>query len=99
MSLPEVVDKVLRWLRAGYPDGIPATDYFPLFALLSTRLSEEEIEDFTAELAGLTDADTAKVIYEAAAGSTSRHPSADQLARVRARLEAGREQSGDAEMP
>jgi hypothetical protein len=98
MSLPEVVDKVLRWLRAGYPDGVPATDYFPLFALLSTRLSEEEIEDFAEELAGLSDTDTAKVIYEAAADSAGRHPSADELARVRARLDAGRERSGDPEM-
>ena len=28
------VGKVLDWLRAGYPDGVPPRDYFPLIALL-----------------------------------------------------------------
>ena len=31
---------VLNWLHKGYPDGVPATDYYPLLALLSRTLSE-----------------------------------------------------------
>ncbi|WP_256250844.1 DUF3349 domain-containing protein [Mycobacterium malmoense] len=45
---------VLRWLRAGYPDGVPGPDRVPLLALLrSTPLTEEQIKevvrDITAE--------------------------------------------------
>ena len=29
--------KIVAWLQAGYPDGIPATDRVPLLALLSRR--------------------------------------------------------------
>lgn len=34
---------VLDWLHKGYPDGVPATDYYPLLALLSRSLSEDEV--------------------------------------------------------
>ena len=29
MALPAVLQKVLDWLHAGYPTGIPQTDYYP----------------------------------------------------------------------
>ena len=98
MSLSEVVDKVLGWLRAGYPDGVPPKDYIPLFALLGQRLSENEIEDVAQELQGLSDAGTAQVIREALTSRTQHHPTDAELARVQARMEAGRQRSGDAEM-
>lgn len=37
---------VLRWLRAGYPEGVPGPDRVPLLALLrSTPLTEEQIAE------------------------------------------------------
>ena len=37
---------VLRWLQAGYPDGVPAPDRLPLVALLrSTPLTEEQVQE------------------------------------------------------
>ncbi|WP_162562002.1 DUF3349 domain-containing protein, partial [Mycolicibacterium brumae] len=33
-------DNVLDWLRAGYPNGVPPKDYFPLLALLTRTLTE-----------------------------------------------------------
>lgn len=37
---------MLRWLRAGYPEGVPGPDRVPLLALLrSTPLTEEQIRD------------------------------------------------------
>lgn len=37
---------VLRWLQAGYPDGVPGPDRVPLLALLrSTPLTEEQIKE------------------------------------------------------
>jgi hypothetical protein len=35
---------VVGWLRAGYPEGIPPTDYFPVLALLSRRLSNDDVK-------------------------------------------------------
>ena len=34
MALPPFLDKVVGWLRAGYPTGVPEHDYIPLFAIL-----------------------------------------------------------------
>ncbi|SUE13444.1 Protein of uncharacterised function (DUF3349) [Rhodococcus gordoniae] len=34
---------VLDWLRAGYPEGIPAKDHFALLAVLKRRLTDEEL--------------------------------------------------------
>jgi hypothetical protein len=37
---------VLRWLQAGYPDGVPGPDRVPLLALLqSTPLTDGQIRD------------------------------------------------------
>ncbi|WP_406816516.1 DUF3349 domain-containing protein [Mycobacterium sp. M23085] len=37
---------VLRWLRAGYPEGVPGPDRVPLLALLrSTPLTEDQIAE------------------------------------------------------
>jgi hypothetical protein len=90
MSPSEVVHKIVDWLRAGYPEGVPATDYVPLFALLlRDHLTEEDITTLAAELAALSDADTAKVINEALAGCSGCQTSEAEIARVRGRLAAG----------
>lgn len=40
---PSYLHLVLDWLHKGYPDGVPATDYYPLLALLARNLSEDEV--------------------------------------------------------
>ena len=68
MSLPGFLQKIVDWLRAGYPEGVPATDYVPLFSvLLRTHLTEDDVSAFARELAALSDEDTARVISEALA--------------------------------
>jgi Protein of unknown function (DUF3349) len=47
-SLPQ---SVLRWLRAGYPEGIPPQDYLPILGVLRRKLTPEEIHSIAAELA------------------------------------------------
>lgn len=37
------LEKVVAWLKAGYPQGIPQGDFIPLVALLNRRLTQEEI--------------------------------------------------------
>lgn len=50
MILPPFLTSIVEWLRAGYPDGVPEQDYVPLFALLSRRLSEEEVDQVADRL-------------------------------------------------
>lgn len=40
---PSFLTSILNWLRAGYPDGVPEQDYVPLIALLSRRLTPDEV--------------------------------------------------------
>ena len=43
--------KVLDWLRAGYPGGVPGPDRVPLLALLrNTPLTEDEIREVVREI-------------------------------------------------
>ncbi|MDR2280570.1 MAG: DUF3349 domain-containing protein, partial [Gordonia sp. (in: high G+C Gram-positive bacteria)] len=39
---PTLFENVVNWIRAGYPDGVPAADYPPLLALLTPVLTESE---------------------------------------------------------
>ena len=50
MSLPPFLSSVVNWLRAGYPNGVPDSDYIPLLAILSRRLSNDEVRAVTHEL-------------------------------------------------
>lgn len=45
-SAGSLVHRVLNWLRAGYPEGVPGTDRVPLLSLLrSTPLTEDQIKE------------------------------------------------------
>ena len=50
MSLSDVAARVLAFIRAGYPEGVPPTDYYPLLALLRHRLTEDEVAMIAAQL-------------------------------------------------
>lgn len=39
----KVIDRVVALLARGYPQGIPRQDYFPLLALLTRWLAEDEV--------------------------------------------------------
>lgn len=80
---------VVGWLRQGYPDGIPPTDYHPLLALLKRSLSEDEVVQ--AAFTILKDADpddpvTAEQIREAIVETSEKEPTADEVNQVAARL-------------
>lgn len=90
MGASKVLQKIVGWLRAGYPEGVPATDYVPLFTLLlRNNLTDEDISAVAAELAALSDEDSTKAIDEALTGCSGCEPSEAELARVRGRLAAG----------
>ncbi|MBJ7291790.1 DUF3349 domain-containing protein [Williamsia sp.] len=43
MADTKTFDAILDWVRAGYPEGVPPKDYFPLLALLKRSLDEEQV--------------------------------------------------------
>ncbi|MBI3228238.1 MAG: DUF3349 domain-containing protein [Mycolicibacterium cosmeticum] len=50
VALSDVLARVLGFLRAGYPEGVPPGDYIPLVAVLRRRLSEDEVLTLANEL-------------------------------------------------
>jgi hypothetical protein len=80
------LNSVVAWLRAGYPDGIPPTDYFPVLALLSRRLSHDEVKLVAREFKhapGFDDVDIGVLITRL----TDELPAPEDIERVRERLE------------
>ena len=81
------LNSVVAWLRAGYPEGIPPTDYFPVLALLSRRLGNDDIKAVAHELlqrGDFDDVDIAVMITQL----TDELPSPEDVERVRERLAA-----------
>jgi Protein of unknown function (DUF3349) len=84
--------RVLEWLRAGYPSGVPQQDYVVLLGLLRRKLTEAEVHQISTELAGLaeqgeviTTADVERRVGQA----TLDEASPDDVRRVSSRLAAG----------
>lgn len=42
------LSRILDWLHAGYPDGVPPKDFYPLLALLTRTLDEDELDEIVA---------------------------------------------------
>lgn len=42
--------KVVAWVTAGYPEGVPGPDRVPLMALLTRRLTNDEVKAVTQNL-------------------------------------------------
>jgi Protein of unknown function (DUF3349) len=42
--------KIVAWITAGYPEGVPGPDRVPLFALLKPRLTDDEVKTIAKEL-------------------------------------------------
>jgi hypothetical protein len=89
MAHPPFLERIIRWLRAGYPNGVPDVDYVPLFALLGYHLSNEEVEAVAEELASSSDPASADAIKKAITSMTNTKPLDSDIDRVRARLAAG----------
>jgi hypothetical protein len=89
MPLSSILRQIINWLRAGYPEGVPSVDYIPLFALLGSELTEDEVMAIAAELEDSAGPDSAKAIRAAIKDVTHARSSESDIARVRARLAAG----------
>jgi hypothetical protein len=88
MTVPRILASIIEWLRAGYPDGVPEHDYVPLFALLSRKLTSDEVAAVAEEIiAG--GASSPQAVYGAITAVTHGAPLDGDIARVSARLAAG----------
>jgi len=89
MGLGDLVARMVAFVRAGYPQGVPQTDYVPLLALLPRRLSDEEVAAVATQLAarGELNIDPAD-IGVAITRITDELPSPADLERVQRRLDA-----------
>ena len=89
MPLPPFLASVIKWVRAGYPEGVPDVDYIPLFALLGSQLSEDDVKAIAQELENESKPESAAAIMRAITTVTDHQASDADVARVRSRLAAG----------
>ena len=90
MPLPPFLSSIIGWLRAGYPEGVPDVDYIPLFALLGSQLTDDEVNAIADELINESKPESAEAIQRAIVAATDhQRPNDADVARVRARLAGG----------
>lgn len=79
--------KIVAWITAGYPEGVPGPDRVPLMSLLNRRLSNDEVKAVANALIGRGEFDHIDIgvlITE----MTDELPKEEDVERVRARLAA-----------
>lgn len=86
---PSYLQSVLDWLHKGYPDGVPATDYYPLLALLARTLSEDEVVQASRAVLQQSHADSPvgdEQIRQAIQQVIAKEPNDNEINQVAARL-------------
>ena len=78
---------IVSWLRAGYPNGVPQNDYLPVLALLSRRLTADEIIEVARQLRHLPQPGFVDIGAEILR-LTDQLPKPAEVERVRAKLAA-----------
>ena len=79
--------KIIAWITAGYPEGVPGPDRVPLLALLKRRLTDDEVKAVAAVLINRSEFDQVDIgvlITEI----TDDLPTPEDIERVRNRLAA-----------
>jgi hypothetical protein len=79
--------KIVAWITAGYPEGVPGPDRVPLFALMRQRLTDDEVKAVTRELMNRGEFDQVDIGVQITQ-LTDELPAPADIERVRARLAA-----------
>ncbi len=87
MSPATFASSIINWLRSGYPQGVPDHDYLPLFALLASRMTVEQLNDVAILLEGTASPTSATAIREAIGTVTGGEAKDIDVANVLAHLE------------
>ncbi|MFT3861366.1 DUF3349 domain-containing protein [Micropruina sp.] len=83
-------ERILQWLRAGYPDGVPQHDYVALLGILRRSLTTAEVEQLAYQLrASNGSTDTDEQIRDLIRRTALEEPSAHDVRRVASRLAQG----------
>lgn len=77
--------KIVAWLNAGYPEGVPGADRVPLLALLTRRLTGDEVRTVAQDLMDRGEFDHVD-IGVLITGITDDLPLPEDVERVRERL-------------
>ncbi|NKY27231.1 DUF3349 domain-containing protein [Nocardia gamkensis] len=88
---PKLLGKVVGWLRAGYPQGVPQADYVALFAVLHRHLTDYEVVAIAEELVASNPDSTIThaEIEQAIARFAMEQPAEGDVSRVASHLAAG----------
>jgi len=90
VTLTGWVTSVVGWLKAGYPNGVPEADYVPLLAVLSRRLSSEEVLAVASQLVRETPLPVDNIDIGTMITKVSDElPREEDVSRVRTRLALG----------
>lgn len=88
-----LLGRVLNWLRAGYPNGVPQGDYVALLGLLHRQLTATELRDIVEALAAMADESQEPIgredIEQMVRDKAFQRASEQDIARVAARLASG----------
>lgn len=88
MPVSDVIARIVNFLRAGYPQGVPPTDTFALLALLRRRLSDDEVIQIAEQLIDHGDLPIqATDIRVMITKITDQMPAPDEVERVKKYLE------------
>ena len=91
--------KIIGWLRAGYPEGVPQSDYVALFGILHRSLTPTEVEQVVAQLrqgeGGLDGTVPEKVVRRAIRQMVHQEASPEDIERVMHRIDAARAELAD----
>ena len=81
------LSKIVAWITAGYPEGVPGPDRVPLMSLLNRRLSNDEVKAVAQDLMARGEFDHIDIgVF--ITQMTDELPQEDDVERVRARLAA-----------
>ena len=83
-----VLENVVGWLNAGYPEGVPPKDHFPLLALLKRSLTEGEVIKAAQSILKSGGGETVTVdeIRTAVQGIIAKEPNPEEIHQVASRL-------------
>ncbi|MFE3446760.1 DUF3349 domain-containing protein [Nocardia sp. NPDC059180] len=85
--MPPFLNAIIDWLRAGYPEGVPESDYIPLLALLRRRLSDDEVRQIATELLRSGDHPDRIDIQVLITKITNEMPADTDVSRIQSRLD------------
>ena len=83
-----LLDNVVNWLNAGYPQGVPPKDYFPVLALLKRSLTEDEVVKAAQTILRSAEGEsvTEDEIRSAVASVNGKEPNPEEIHQVASRL-------------